>query len=341
MFLERNSTMKTFFTLVLVIIITQVSFSQSMNVYTNTGTSSFVISQIDSITFSGFIDQQREFILSGDVGGVGVIMKANEDFSQITQLTDADTGCAYPKYSPDGSKIAYCRINGSQGHMDVWVMNSDGTNKHRVTFNDSLAGYMPTWHNDGNQILYYRHATWATATQDQVIMIVNSDGTNNRVLFDHPGDKDMDPMMNPTNSDEVVQYFDPINNAYTAGILIHHLTSGIDDTVKTFYPTYENQFAPGYNSWSPNGQYILYRELNSSSHARLIRYDRNTKTKMTIVDIATGTGNDVAGRFSPDGSKIYYVKRNSTSVEIYQSDIDGSNATMLYSWTGGVCFDLK
>jgi Tol biopolymer transport system component len=67
------------------------------------------------------------------------------DGSGITRLTNP--GCCHhdglPKYSPDGKQIVYLtdRNYPPRGGMDMYEMNADGTNQHRVTSNLTVGGW--------------------------------------------------------------------------------------------------------------------------------------------------------------------------------------------------------
>ncbi|WP_328402276.1 TolB family protein [Nocardia sp. NBC_00403] len=58
------------------------------------------------------------------------------DGQNIRLLTD---DAAHPSFSPDGTQIVYTRFTcdpaSAQGAMfsEIWVMNSDGSNPHRLT----------------------------------------------------------------------------------------------------------------------------------------------------------------------------------------------------------------
>jgi Tol biopolymer transport system component len=57
-------------------------------------------------------------------------------------------------YSPDGSKIAYSST--LSGSAQIWTMNSDGSDKKRITFieNRNLPQNAPAWSPDGDAIVY-------------------------------------------------------------------------------------------------------------------------------------------------------------------------------------------
>ncbi|MFQ5813280.1 MAG: carboxypeptidase regulatory-like domain-containing protein [Anaerolineae bacterium] len=68
-----------------------------------------------------------------------------------------DNNAAYPRYSPDGSKIAFMRASTMaplcQWNWDVWVMDANGDNQRRVT--TALgADIYPDWTPDGREIIY-------------------------------------------------------------------------------------------------------------------------------------------------------------------------------------------
>lgn len=97
----------------------------------------------------------------------------------LTQLTDTKFGDEFvPSWSPDGSKIIY-DFSENGGNGDIWVMDADGSNKKRLTFdfaNDTYPSYSP----DGTQILF----TSARAGFHD-IYTMRTDGLDiNRLTFD-------------------------------------------------------------------------------------------------------------------------------------------------------------
>jgi TolB protein len=66
------------------------------------------------------------------------------------QLTSASAAAGFPAWSPDGSRIAYAAED------QVWIMNSDGTDPHRLTNCrlQCVADFAPSWSPDGSALVF-------------------------------------------------------------------------------------------------------------------------------------------------------------------------------------------
>ena len=85
------------------------------------------------------------------IPGLVQIDLASGEISQLTtQDSDADA-----QWSPDGSRIAFTRMNNVG--RGVWVMNADGSNLTRLTTPDRpLRDHDIAWSPDGGSILFTR-----------------------------------------------------------------------------------------------------------------------------------------------------------------------------------------
>jgi tricorn protease len=82
---------------------------------------------------------------------LGDIWVANEDGSLITRITDNQAREVFPRFSPDGSKIAFS--SNRAGNYDVYVISATGGTPVQLTFNsadDNVVGWSP----DGKKILF-------------------------------------------------------------------------------------------------------------------------------------------------------------------------------------------
>jgi TolB protein len=84
-----------------------------------------------------------------------------------------------PAWSPDGTKIAFTRINFNAGTEELWVMNADGTNLHSIGIN----GFAARWSNDGTRFIYSKKSG------NYDIYTCSVDGNNETRLTNTPADE--------------------------------------------------------------------------------------------------------------------------------------------------------
>jgi len=89
-------------------------------------------------------DTQITFVYGGDLW---IMPKSG---GQAVQITHSPGEESYPKFSPDGTEIAYTASY--NGNADVFVMSSKGSVPTRITY-ASYADRMIDWHPDGKRIL--------------------------------------------------------------------------------------------------------------------------------------------------------------------------------------------
>ena len=106
------------------------------------------------ISFVSVVDGQEE------------IVTALPDGSDATVVSDWSGRDTDPAWSPDGSRIAYASGRADEGHLDIWVMDADGTDQVNLTpgpdtTGEANAGVEPTWSPDGTAIAYtYQGDVW-------------------------------------------------------------------------------------------------------------------------------------------------------------------------------------
>jgi Tol biopolymer transport system component len=73
----------------------------------------------------------------------------------LNQLTTGEAWNDYPRFSPDGSKIAFGSTR--SGKQEIWTMNTDGSDAKSVTADLKWADF-PTWSPDGQEIAFVSDA---------------------------------------------------------------------------------------------------------------------------------------------------------------------------------------
>ncbi|MCX6561126.1 MAG: hypothetical protein NTZ26_11525 [Candidatus Aminicenantes bacterium] len=70
----------------------------------------------------------------------------------VRPLTEGGHACR-PHFSPDGAKIAYASSE-ADGKGDIWIMNSDGSGRERLTDRPDTYDYFASWSPDGRSIVF-------------------------------------------------------------------------------------------------------------------------------------------------------------------------------------------
>jgi Tol biopolymer transport system component len=88
----------------------------------------------------------------------------------------------HPRYSPDGTKIAFWSQAPSQVPQ-LWVMNADGTNPRQLT---TEGADLFSWSPDGRQLVYVHYSYRRADLNNGTLWIMNADGSNKlQLTFNH------------------------------------------------------------------------------------------------------------------------------------------------------------
>jgi dipeptidyl aminopeptidase/acylaminoacyl peptidase len=218
-----------------------------------------------------------------------------------------------PAWSPDSGRIAYSLIHYQpRGGWDIWVMNANGSARHRLTAH----GRDPAWSPDGSRIAFVRN---------RQVWVMNADGTAQRLLARHASTPSWSP----------------------DGALIVFVSGGFFDNhdeiaVMTADGTgrkrlTDNNVADENPDWSPDGTTIAFERVrvpaNSDAdlHSHLILMNADGTNKRGLMK---SEGQDPS--WSPDGSKLVYVV--GTGSYLYVVNADGSGAHRLFpAPSAGLC----
>jgi len=120
------------------------------------------------------------------------IFVVDRDGSNLVRLTNVRGDDSHPNWSPDGKKIIFnsartspdLTIPWSKQFLEIFEMNSDGSNLRQITNNKTISTY-PCYAPDGKKIVFRKVTNdpgyqwdFTTGTRNSEIFICNPDGSN-------------------------------------------------------------------------------------------------------------------------------------------------------------------
>jgi Tol biopolymer transport system component len=100
-----------------------------------------------------------------------------EDPHQSRLVTDSGFDDNSPAWSPDGNRIAFDMSMDTSSVGDIYVIDIDGSNRHRLTQN---GGVEPSWSPNGQQIAFASFSN--SANGNPVLFIMDAQGANTHQL---------------------------------------------------------------------------------------------------------------------------------------------------------------
>lgn len=218
------------------------------------------------------------------------------DVSNFTFLADSE-----PVFSPDGSKILFRTQRMRDFHPvdpgELWIMDPNGFNQRRLTFNLSTEANF-SFSRNGQKV------TFQHLFEDK-IWVINSDGTGLTEIPNPSDDSTSRPALSPDGSKVVFERNFTIWIADSDGTNLQELTQGGGE-----YPFFSHD---GLKVYWTNG-------------AAIYRANPDGTGEETVVD-----GNDDSydtfrgAALSPDGQKLLFECDRFSSVGICVAPTDGSN----------------
>jgi Tol biopolymer transport system component len=104
----------------------------------------------------------------------------------LQELWSANGGLTwYPRWSPDGSRIAFTAKLGNGLPVQLWVMNSDGSGPRQLTSYGTAEFF--SWSPDGRRIAYVRFNDAFTSEINGTIWLIDvTTGEDKQLTFNPP-----------------------------------------------------------------------------------------------------------------------------------------------------------
>lgn len=248
---------------------------------------------------------------TNDAGGPQIYTSTANGGNWLRLTSNAKGGELFPKWSPDGMKVAF--YSDMTGNNQIFVINADGSNQVQLT-NDKANDLLPAWSPDGAKIAF-------TSDRDSVeqIYIMNADGSNQVRITNNTHD-DAAPCWSPDGK-KIAFQSDRDGNPQ-----IYVMDADGSNQTKLS----STVFSDDYPAWSPDGSQIVFQSSEPGHFEIYLMKADGSGRKL----ITSGSVDNKYPAWSPDGTKIvFYSKRdcNNDNGEIYIMNADGTGQTASHS----------
>ena len=212
----------------------------------------------------------------------------------------ADTATPIPSPAPSNfvgggyGQIAF--VSDRTGIMQIWLMNSDGSQQRQLT-SFSEGACQPAWSPNGQQLAVISpcDAKSSKYYENAQIYIIDADGSNAKVLpVSIPGD--FDPAWSPEG--DKIAFTSLRNNNGIAHIYVYHLN---DLLIEELSDTRYSDFQP---VWRPNSKQIAFIREKPYQHVWIMSDQGQTQFQLST----SGSVQDVWPVWTPDGESILYSR---------------------------------
>lgn len=213
-----------------------------------------------------------------------------------------------PKFSPDGTKIAY--YSSESGRYELWMMNSDGSNIRQMTDNDTpypaYGDHGPAWLPNG-QTLYFGSG----APGDCETWKINLDGTGLQQLTEIPGYSTTAPDI--SHDGTMITFPRALEgNGYTNRLYV----ANIDYTNPV---EIQPNYAPHGPKFSPDDTKIAYTAALPNRSIRIINSD-GSGDYIVLAGASLGFA-----EWHPNGNRLLIGQNGN----LYWINTDGTNQTLV------------
>jgi TolB protein len=229
------------------------------------------------------------------------------DGSGRVRLTDSPATDGGPRWSPDGTRIAF--YSNRDGDFDLYLMNADGSGVSRLT-EDTVDEGRPTFSPDGSQLAFD-----AGSGAEAELWVVNADGTG-LVQVTRNGVEDSSPSWSPDGSLLAFSRWD--GNDYEIWV------AAADGSGET--PLTDNAANDDAPSWSPDGSTIVFSSNRQDANYDIWAMNADGGSPRRL---ATASKEDGLPGYLPDGSGIVFDSSRDGDFEIFAMNPDGSGQTQL------------
>ena len=260
-----------------------------------------------------------------DNGGFDIFSMA-PDGSDVRQLTHfaPDHLAVDASWSPDGLRIVFVHLNARFRQPQIWIMDADGSNQHRLFSDPWFEDRTPSFSPDGTKVLFSRCQNDPDVDQGRcAVATVNIDGTGiTRLTEPQAEELAFWPVYSPDGSQIAFSVF--YGRGVRAGIFVMD-ADGSDIRLVT-----SAKLEAWIPSWAPDGARLVFAIHCCDGKTRAIGAVNPDGTELTrLTD--PGDLHDFQPVFSPDGTQVVFERDSAdySRYGLYTMNPDGTGITRI------------
>ncbi|GAA4278694.1 DUF5050 domain-containing protein [Aquimarina mytili] len=241
-------------------------------------------------------------IYSGNIEGKSTVKSTNENGG-------------YVAWSPDGKQFAFYSKYDDRKTWSIHTMNSDGTNRKRLTRAKDKWDNAPDWSPDGKKIVFAREYKDSEGVWHPEIWIMNSDGSEQTQIKSLKGSN---PYFTPDGRIVFSWEFDDRSSAISIADI---------DGKNIIRLTHNNDAKEWHPDVSPDGKQIAFMsDRDGNFEIYVMDIDGSNQKRLTNNDVR-----DSMPSWSPDGSQLIFHSKTDKDRNIYVMNKDGSEVKKIIS----------
>ncbi|MBC7521667.1 MAG: PD40 domain-containing protein, partial [Sandarakinorhabdus sp.] len=205
-----------------------------------------------------------------------------------------------PRFSPDGKRVAFTSDRG--GGDNIWVMNTDGSDKRQVTKEDFRLTNQPTWSPDGRYIAAKKHFTTGRSLGTGEVWLYHASGGGGVVLDKKPNEQHQKELGEPTYTPDGKGIY------YTRNITPGAVFEYAQDSNRDLFDIERYDLATGEISTvvSGNGGSVRPTPSPDGKMIAFVRRER-ARSKLYVRDLTSGTERKIYDALDQDVQETWGV----------------------------------
>ena len=247
-----------------------------------------------------------------NVGGTDkeIVMGA-PDGSTATQLTTNTVDDRDPAWSPDGTRIAFARLNAGTSHFEIWTMNANGSSQAALATDAARDYTQPTWSPDGSRIAFQYQSS---AGNDDIYRVDTSGVNVNLTAVANSALNERHPAWSPAAGASVIVFskFNSTSSHYE--LVTKNLNTAVQATLLA-----DADHDLTFPSWSPDASKIAYTYKFSATDDDIWETDGDGSDPAPLV---FSGANERNVEWAPEGNALVLDTQSGTDFELQQANPD-------------------